>query len=98
MSCGDFSDTVMGHFINPRNCGTLPDANCEGPCDDPDCGDNLTFYLKILNERIIDIRFLMFGCTVAIATSSMLTVFAKEMTMDEAMYVSEHDIANSLGG
>ena len=98
MSCGDFSDTVIDHFMSPRNCGTLPDADCEGSCGDPDCGDSLTLYLKIIDERIVDIRLLVFGCMAAIAASSMTTVLAKGKTLDEAMSITAQDIANALGG
>ena len=74
MYCELFTDKVIEHFMTPRNCGTLPDANGEGSFGDPDCGDYLTIQIKVKDNYIEDIKFLVFGCTAAIASSSMTTV------------------------
>ena len=81
---GTYSDTVIDHFMSPRNAGTMPDADAEGSFGDSDCGDYLTLYLKVTNSVIREISFLVFGCAAAIASSSMTTVLAKGRTLEEA--------------
>ena len=94
----DYNDTVIDHFMSPRNAGTMPDADAEGSFGDPECGDYLTVYLKIERDVIIDISFLVFGCAAAIASSSMTTVLAKGKTLQEVAMITEEQIAAALGG
>lgn len=94
----DYSDIVIEHFMCPRNVGSMSDANGEGTCGDPGCGDSLTIYIKVKENIIEDISFLVFGCTAAIATSSMTTELAKGKTIDQALKITEEDIVNALGG
>jgi nitrogen fixation NifU-like protein len=98
MFCGEFNENVIDHFMSPRNAGTIPDADAIGSSGDPNCGDSLTLYLKIKDDKIEDIRFLVFGCVAAIATSSMTTVLAKGKTLEEASRLTDEDITNALGG
>ena len=98
MNCGEFTDTVIDHFMCPRNVGSMPNADGEGRCGDPDCGDCLTIYIKVKDNIIVEISFLVFGCAAAIATSSMTTELAKGKTLEEAFAISEEDIADALGG
>lgn len=98
MFCGDFSDTVIEHFMCPRNAGNMPDANGEGTCGDPACGDSLTLYIKVKDNVITDISFLVFGCVAAIASSSMTTELAKGKTLEDALKITDNDIADALGG
>lgn len=93
-----FSDTVIDHFMCPRNAGILADPDAEGTCGEPGCGDSLTIYLIVENQVILDISFLVFGCVAAIASSSMTTELAKGKTLTEAAKLSETDIVNALGG
>jgi nitrogen fixation NifU-like protein len=93
-----YSDTVIDHFMSPRNAGTMPGADAEGAWGDPDCGDYLTLYLKVTDYRIREISFLVFGCAAAIASSSMTTVLAKGKTLEEAEAITEKEIADALGG
>lgn len=93
-----YSDTVIDHFMSPRNAGTMPDADAEGSWGDPDCGDYLTIYLKVTDSIIREISFLVFGCAAAIASSSMTTVLAKGKTLEEAETITEKEIADALGG
>ena len=93
-----YSDTVIEHFMCPRNVGNMNDADGEGTVGDPSCGDSLTIYIKVKNDVIEDISFLVFGCAAAIATSSMTTELAKGKTIEEALKISEDDIAQALGG
>ena len=95
---GTYNDTVIDHFMSPRNAGTMPDADAEGSFGDSDCGDYLTLYLKVTNSVIREISFLVFGCAAAIASSSMTTVLAKGRTLEEAEAITEKEIADALGG
>lgn len=94
----DYTDTVIEHFMCPRNVGMLRDANGEGTFGDPGCGDSLNIYIKVVNDLIEDISFLVFGCPASVATSSMTTVLANGKTIEEALNITEEDIINALGG
>ena len=93
-----YSKTVMDHFRNPRNVGIIDDANGVGEVGNPLCGDMMTIYLKIEEDRIADIKFQTFGCGSAIAVSSMLTEIAKGKTVAEAKSITNKDVAQALEG
>ena len=79
-----YSDKVREHFANPRNVGTLKDANGIGEVGNAACGDIMKMYLKIEDGIIKDVKFHTFGCGAAIATSSMATELIKGKTIEEA--------------
>lgn len=93
-----YSEKVMQHFLNPHNVGELLDANGIGNVGNPICGDILRLYIKVENNRIVDVRFKTFGCGAAIATSSMVTDLVKGKTIEEALQVSNKAVAEALGG
>ena len=93
-----YSEKVLDHFKHPRNVGELEDADAEGTVGNPVCGDMMTMYIKVKDDRIQDIKFKTFGCGAAIATSSMTTELAKGKTLDEAMDISRKDVADALDG
>jgi nitrogen fixation NifU-like protein len=93
-----YSEKVVEHFKHPRNIGQIPDADAEGTVGNPVCGDLMTIYLKIKDDRIEDIKFMTFGCGAAIATSSMITEMAKGKTLEEALKITKKDVADELGG
>jgi len=93
-----YTDRVLDHFRNPRNMGEIPDADGVGTVGNPVCGDLMSIYIKVKDNRIEDIKFKTFGCGAAIATSSMITELAKGKTLDEAMKISRGDVADNLGG
>ena len=93
-----YSKTVMDHFRSPRNVGVIENADAKGEVGNPLCGDMMTIYLKIKEDRIDDIKFQTFGCGAAIAVSSMITEMAKGKTLEEAMKITNADVAEALGG
>jgi len=93
-----YSKTVMDHFRSPRNVGVLEDADGKGEVGNPLCGDMMTIYLKVKEDRIDDIKFQTFGCGAAIAVSSMLTELAKGKSLAEAKKITNRDVADALEG
>ena len=95
---GMYSDKVMEHFRNPKNMGEIKDADGVGTVGNPVCGDIMTIYIKVKDDKIADIKFKTFGCGAAIATSSMITELAKGKTLDEALKITRDDVADELDG
>ena len=93
-----YSDKVMDHFNHPRNVGIIEDADGVGTVGNPVCGDIMKMYLKIDHGVITDVRFKTFGCGSAIATSSMATEIIKGKTIEEALQITNKQVADSLGG
>ena len=93
-----YTDKVMEHFTNPRNVGSLDDANGVGEVGNASCGDIMKIYLKVEDNVIKDIKFKTFGCGAAIATSSMVTEMALGKTLDEAMELTNQAVAEALDG
>ncbi|UCG05351.1 MAG: Fe-S cluster assembly protein NifU [Desulfobacterales bacterium] len=95
----EYTDKVKDHFLNPRNVGTIEDADGVGEVGSLACGDALTFYFKLdENGKIKDAKFQTFGCASAIASSSALTEMVKGLTLKEAKKITNEDIASYLGG
>src|SRR5512136_1092478 len=93
-----YSEKVMDHFMHPRNVGEIENADGVGEVGNPVCGDMMTFYIKVKDEHLEDVKFKTFGCGAAIAVSSMVSEMAKGKTVDEAMKISNADVAKELGG
>ena len=93
-----YSEKVLDHFRNPRNVGEIEDADGVGTVGNPVCGDMMSIYIKVKDDRIDDVKFKTFGCGAAIATTSMTTELAKGKTLDEAMEITRQDVADELGG
>ncbi|WP_207649628.1 iron-sulfur cluster assembly scaffold protein [Desulfosporosinus metallidurans] len=93
-----YSEKVIEHFMCPQNAYSMPDADAEGSFGDPSCGDALTIFIKVQDNCIKEISFLVFGCCASIATSSMTSVLAKGKSLDDALKISEEDIIKALDG
>jgi len=93
-----YSEKVLEHFKNPRNVGEIDNPDGEGTVGNPVCGDMMTIYIKVEDDRINDIKFKTFGCGAAIATTSMTTELAKGKTLDEALTITREQVADALGG
>lgn len=95
----EYTDKVREHFFNPRNVGEIENPDGVGEVGSLACGDALKLTFKLDKDgRIADAKFKTFGCASAIATSSVLTELVKGKTLDEAMNVTNRDIAEYLGG
>jgi len=93
-----YNEMVKDHFFNPRNVGEINDADGIGTVGNPTCGDVMTIYIKVKDEKINEIKFKTFGCAAAVATSSILTEMAKGKMLDDAFNITRDDVANKLGG
>ncbi|MDI7275773.1 MAG: Fe-S cluster assembly scaffold protein NifU [Anaerolineae bacterium] len=93
-----YSEKVMEHFMHPRNVGEIEDADGVGTVGNPICGDMMTFYIKVADGRLSDVKFKTFGCGAAIAVSSMVSEMAKGRALDEAKEITNRMVADELGG
>jgi nitrogen fixation NifU-like protein len=93
-----YSDKVMDHFTNPRNVGEIKDADGVGEVGNPVCGDMMTFYIKVKDNRLEDVKFKTFGCGAAIAVSSITSEMAKGKTLEEAVKITPSLVAKELEG
>ncbi len=99
MEKAGYSKKVMDHFLNPRNVGTIENADGYGKVGNPVCGDVMEITIKVNEKGIIeDIKFKTFGCGSAIATSSMITELARGLTIEKALEITRDDVANELDG
>ncbi|HEX9896137.1 MAG TPA: Fe-S cluster assembly scaffold protein NifU [Dehalococcoidales bacterium] len=93
-----YSEKVMEHFMHPRNVGEIENADGIGEEGNPVCGDMMTFYIKVKDNRLEDVKFKTFGCGAAIAVSSMVSEMAKGKTIDEALKITPRSVADMLEG
>jgi nitrogen fixation NifU-like protein len=93
-----YSEKVMDHFRNPRNVGTIDNADGVGEVGNPVCGDIMKIYLKIENDTITDVKFETFGCGSAIASSSMATEMIKGKPISEALELTNKAVTEALDG
>ena len=93
-----YTETVMDHFMHPRNVGSIENADGVGEVGNAKCGDIMKMYLKIKDNVIEDVKFETFGCGSAIASSSIATEMIKGKTIEEALAVTNKQVVDALGG
>ena len=93
-----YSEKVMDHFRNPRNVGSIENADGVGEVGNAKCGDIMKIYLKIDGDVISDAKFETFGCGSAIASSSMATELIKGHPVSEALSLTNKAVVEALDG
>ena len=93
-----YTETVMDHFTNPRNAGSIENADGVDEVGNAKCGDIMKIYLKIEDNIIKDVKFETFGCGSAIASSSMATEMIKGKSIDDALKLTNKEVVTALGG
>lgn len=93
-----YSEKVMDHFMNPRNVGTIDDADGVGEVGNAKCGDIMKIFIKVDNDIISDVKFQTFGCGSAIASSSMATELIKGKLLSQALELTNKAVAEALDG
>ena len=92
-----YSKKVMNHFENPKNVGTIKNADGFGEKGNLRCGDVMDIYIKVKDNKIEDIKFKTFGCVEAIASTSVLTEMVKGKTVKEAESITKNELVKELG-
>jgi len=93
-----YSQKVLEHFTNPKNVGEIENADGVGEVGNPVCGDMMSFYIKVEDDRIVDVKFKTFGCVAAISVSSMVSEMAMGKTLAEAGAITNKSVAEALDG
>ena len=93
-----YTDKVMDHFSNPRNVGSIEQADGVGTVGNAKCGDIMQIYLKVEDNIIQDVKFKTFGCGAAVATSSMATELVKGKSVNEALQITNRAVLEALDG
>jgi nitrogen fixation NifU-like protein len=98
MEIGSYSPVVIDHFTHPRNIGEMEDPDGVGEVQNPVCGDTMRLFIKVEAERIVDAMFLTYGCSAAIASSSITSEMIKGKTIEEVLKISDKTVTEALGG
>ena len=93
-----YNKTVINHFVNPRTTGEIVQADGIGTVGNPNCGDMVKLYIKVVDGSIVDVKYKTFGCAAAIASSSAASELIKGKTLDEALAISAEEIVSELNG
>lgn len=93
-----YNEKVIENYAHPKNVGKIENADGVGEVGNPVCGDIMRMYLRIENNKIVDVKFQTFGCGAAIASSSVSTEMIKNKTLEEALQITNKDVVNELGG
>ena len=95
---GGYSPVVIDHFTHPRNIGEMEDPDGVGEVQNPVCGDTMRLFIKVEAERIVDAKYLTYGCSAAIASSSITSEMIKGKTIEEVLKISDKTVTETLGG
>ena len=95
---GSYNTIVIDHLKHPRNNGEMENPDGVGEAQNPVCGDTMRLFIRVEMDRIVDAKFLTFGCGAAIASSSITTEMIKGRAIEEVLMISDQAIAEALGG
>jgi len=93
-----YTEIVMDHFNNPRNIGIIKEPTVLVQVGEPACGDSLLLSITIEDDHIADIKYKIYGCGAAVATSSIASEMAMGKSLDDALKITEQSITDALGG
>jgi nitrogen fixation NifU-like protein len=93
-----YNETILDHFKNPRHIGEIENPDGSAVVGDPNCGDHIRLYLTIEGDKIVDMRYKVFGCAAAIATTSILSELAINKDLDDALAITDDDVIEAAGG
>ncbi|MGB9630357.1 MAG: iron-sulfur cluster assembly scaffold protein [Thermodesulfobacteriota bacterium] len=93
-----YNETLIDHFMHPRNVGEIENPDAMAVVGDPTCGDFIRVYLKVEDGKISAFKFLTQGCPGAISTSSIATELAIGKTLEEALKLTDNDVIKAAGG
>jgi len=93
-----YNETLIDHFMHPRNVGEIEEADAVAVVGDPTCGDYVRVYINVRDGKISDFKFLTMGCPGAISTSSIATGLAIGRTLEEALKLTDNDVIQAAGG
>lgn len=93
-----YNEKVLDHFRNPRNQGSIENADGAGAVGNETCGDTMKIYIKVKNDTVDDVKFETLGCAAAISSSSVYTELVKGKTIEEALKITDDDVVRELGG
>lgn len=92
-----YIENVLHHFLEPVNVGVIEHPDGTGVVGDMACGDMMVMTIRVQDERLVDIKYQVFGCVAAIATCSALSEMAMGKSLDEALAISDNDVIRYLG-
>ncbi len=93
-----YSAQVLDHFEHPRNVGELADPTAAVQVENPACGDLMRLSIKLVDDRISEVRYRVKGCVPAIACGSLLTELLSGRTLAEARKLKREELVKALGG
>jgi len=91
-----YSDTLLDHFRNPRNYGSLPSPDTAYEEFNPLCGDRIRIEMRISDNRIAEARFVGDGCAICIAAASLLTELVLGVEIAPGALISDEELLASL--
>jgi nitrogen fixation NifU-like protein len=92
-----YMEFILENYRNPKNYGSMDNPTVERSGSNPLCGDEITIYLRIENNRIVDVRFTGRGCAISQASASILTEMIKGKDLDYVKVLKEEDLLSALG-
>ncbi|HPB34696.1 MAG TPA: iron-sulfur cluster assembly scaffold protein, partial [Caldisericia bacterium] len=92
-----YSKTFIDHFMNPRNVGEIENADGIGIGENPQKGGKIVFYIKVKDNKLIDIKYKVLGCPSAISSSSLISEFFKDKLIENALKIDTNFLKENLG-